>query len=204
MHHTVVFTELAGRPLHGQTLPAVVERDVHRQIEALTARCHHAAPASAAPPPGPGKLHRHLDIARPLLADGDEDLALALASRRDTLPPVPWVPTHGDLQPRNILLEAVGDGSLRAGLIDFERSEPDPAVRGFVRLADTWLGRPDLADAFFTGYGHRLTEEELERLRCEAALDAVSGIVYSHTHHDPELLERGLRALRALRTHTFR
>ncbi|MEU6379553.1 phosphotransferase [Streptomyces sp. NPDC046909] len=199
----VVLTEVAGRPLHGQALPAALEQEVHRQVGELTARYHHAAPANVAPPPGPGKLHRHLDSARPLLAAGDEDLALALAARRDTLPPAPHVPTHGDLQPRNILLETVGDGNLRAGLIDFERSELGPAVRDFVRLSDTWLGRPDLMEAFFTGYGRHLTTEELERLRCEAALDAVSGIAYGRTHHDPELLERGLRTLRALRTHTF-
>lgn len=37
----------------------------------------------------------------------------------------------------------------------------------------------------------------------EAALDAVSGIQCGHTHHDPEVVERGLRTLRALRTGTF-
>lgn len=77
-----------------------------------------------------------------------------------------------------------------------ERIAGGPAVRDFVRLSDTWLGRPDL----MSGYGRSLTGEEQERLRCEAALDAASGIAYGHTHHDPELLERGLRALR---THTF-
>ncbi len=51
-HRTVVLTELAGRPLHGETLSAEVERDVHRQVGELTARYHQAAPASPARRPG--------------------------------------------------------------------------------------------------------------------------------------------------------
>jgi hypothetical protein len=163
-----------------------------------------ASEPQPARPPGPGKILRHLQAARPLLASGDEDLALACAGLRDTLSAVLWVPTLGDLQPRNVLLRDDGaTGAVDIGLIDFERSELGPAVRDFVRLADTWLGRPDLVEAFFTGYGRPLTDDDRQRLRCEAALDAVSGIAYGRTHGDPEVVERGLRTLRALRTNTF-
>nr|WP_150136040.1 phosphotransferase [Streptomyces hyaluromycini] len=202
-HRTVILTELPGRPVHGQVLPTATECEVCRQVGHLTARYHQAATPSPARPPGPGKLHRYLDAARPLLADGDKDLVLALAALRDTLPAPVWVPTLGDLQPRNILLTTPDDSLLRVGLIDFERSELSPAVRDFARLADIWQGRPDLFEAFFTGYGRPLTNGDRQRLRCEAALDAISGIAYGHTHDDPELLERGLRTLRALRADTF-
>ncbi|MGP4043194.1 phosphotransferase [Streptomyces sp. 2A115] len=201
-HRTVVLTELPGRPLNGRALPAELEREVHRQVGELTARYHHAADPSPAPPPGPDKVHRHLQAAGPLLAPGDEDVVLDLAAVHRTLPAVRWVPTLGDLQPRNVLLDDTGSAPW-VGLIDFERSELGPAVRDFVRLADAWLGRPDLVEAFFTGYGRPLTGDERQRLRCEAALDAVNGVQYGHTHGDPELVERGRRTLRALRTNTF-
>lgn len=75
-----------------------------------------------------------------------------------------------------------------------------PPVSYFVRLADTWLGRSDLSEAFFAGHGHPLTDVDRQRLRCEVALDAVSGVAYGHTHGDVEFVERSLRALR---TNTF-
>ncbi|WP_308311085.1 phosphotransferase [Streptomyces sp. GbtcB6] len=202
----VVLSELPGQPLHGQVLTPEVECEVYRQIGELTALYHQAAAPAQAAPPGPGKLHRHLDAARPMLAEGDEDLVFALVALRDTLPIQPWVPTLGDLQPRNTLItttDTAAPASVRVGLIDFERSELGPAVRDFVRLADTWQGRPDLYEALFTGYGRTLTDIERQRLCCEAALDATSGIAYGRAHDDPELIERALRTLRALRMHTF-
>ncbi|KMS75768.1 NUDIX hydrolase [Streptomyces viridochromogenes] len=214
VHRTVVLTRLPGRPLHGQALPVGMECEVHRQVGELTARYHQAADAIPAPPPGPGSLLRHLEVARPLLAPGEEDLVLHLAELRGTLPPTEHVPILGDLQPRNILVDTtvtadttgstdIPASPVWAGLIDFERSELGLAVRDFVRLLDTWVGRPDLCEAFFTGYGRALTDDERQRLRCEAALDAVSGIAYGHSRHDPELVERGRRTLRALRTDTL-
>lgn len=203
VHRTVVLTHPPGRPLGGQVLPADVECEAHRQAGELTARYHRAAEAvPAPPPPGPGELHRHLETARPLLAPGDEGLVLHLAELRATLPLAEHVPTLGDLQPRNILVDTTGS-AVRTGLIDFERSELGPAVRDFVRLADAWPDRPDLRAAFLIGYGRPLTDDERQHLRCEAAWDAVSCIAHGHTRRDPELVERGRRTLRALRTNTL-
>ncbi|MFF4948398.1 phosphotransferase [Streptomyces chattanoogensis] len=91
----------------------------------------------------------------------------------------------------------------RVGVIDFERAEYGPVVRDFARLSDAWDGRADLARAFFAGYGRELFPAEVQRLGCEAGLDAVSGVAYGTAHNDPELVERGLRTLRRLRTGTF-
>ncbi|MGW8484113.1 phosphotransferase [Microbacterium sp. NPDC055903] len=63
--------------------------------------------------------------------------------------PVTVVPTHGDWQPRNWLID---DGVVR--IIDFGRFAFRPAASDLTRLAaQQWRGRPDLEQAFFVGYG---------------------------------------------------
>lgn len=67
-----------------------------------------------------------------------------------------------------------------------------------MRLSDQWHGRPDLEEAFLDGYGRTLTADEVELWECEMGLDALSGIQFGMTHHDPELVERGHRTLARL------
>ncbi|MFI6642616.1 phosphotransferase [Streptomyces sp. NPDC050504] len=198
----IVVTERPGRSLHGLTLRPPVEREAHRQLGLLTARFHAVAPSVAAPPRGPDEVARHLERAGPHLADGDAELVRELAARRDALPEERWVPTLGGPRPTNVLLDDAGP-DLAVGLVDFERAELGPPVRDFVRIADVWDGRPDLADAFFSGYGAVLSPERMRRLECEAGLDAVSGVGHGAEHGDPELVTRGLRTLRRLRTGAF-
>ncbi|MFG2210484.1 phosphotransferase [Streptomyces sp. NPDC048638] len=199
----ILITELPGRNAHGLALGPATQQEVHRQLGELTARFHAAAPAIAVPQRGPSNVERHLERARPHLADGDEDLVRELSARRLDLPDESeWVPTMGDLQLRNVLLDGEGP-DIRVGLIDFERAEFGPPLRDFARLSNAWDGRKDLADAFFTGYGMPLSPADVRRLECEAGLDAVSGVGYGADHHDPELLARGLRTLHRLRTGTF-
>ncbi|MDQ0769266.1 hypothetical protein QF031_002015 [Pseudarthrobacter defluvii] len=65
--------------------------------------------------------------------------------------PVPVVPTHGDWQPRNWLINGA---ELR--VIDFGRFAFRPAVSDFCRLAaQQWRSNPVLEVAFFEGYGFR-------------------------------------------------
>ncbi|MFE5513879.1 phosphotransferase [Streptomyces sp. NPDC056529] len=191
----VVLTAVEGRPLHGAVLPPDEERRVFRAIGELAARIH----ASPLPPSSPGtapvvphaKLERHLEGARPHLRPGDEEYVRWVVDSAVRLPPAEAVVTHGDLQLRNLL--RAGDGTLR--VIDFERSEPQSAVRDLVRLLDHFDGREDLHEAFFDGYGHRLTTDEKARLLVEAVLDAVSGITFGNKAGDPELVARGRRTL---------
>ncbi|MFJ4316507.1 phosphotransferase [Streptomyces lavendulae] len=192
----VVVTALPGHPLHGMVLGAADEARVQQALGRLVGVLHRSAPERpAAAAMAADKIKRHLDGARPYLADGDEDLVLALARAYADLPKPTLVPTHGDLQYRNVLLD--GDGEPL--LFDFERSEYNTATRDMVRLCDTWTGRPDLRAAFLDGYGRVLTPAEELRLDCEAAFDAVSGIAYGTSHDDPEVTERGHRTLRRLR-----
>ncbi|MEV7794123.1 phosphotransferase [Streptomyces sp. NPDC087512] len=204
----VVLTAVPGRPLHGTALTPRQERLVFRRIGALARRIHRSRPARPAPAgsgPAIAKADRHLAAARALLRPGDEEFVRDLVRRAGRLQPLEWVETHGDLQLRNILYDAGGaageedDDDMLVAVVDLERSEPGPAVRDLVRLSDAWDGRPDLYEAFLTGYGRLLTAAEDARLVIDTALDAVSGIAYGAAHGDPELVERGRRTLSRLR-----
>lgn len=204
----VVLTVVPGRPLHGMSLTPGRERGIFRRIGVLARQIHQASaprPAPAGSWPALAKADRHLAAARTHLAPGDEDFVRSLVQRAESLPPLEWVETHGDLQLRNVLFaddpaSGGADGAGFLGVIDLERSEPGPAVRDLVRLSDAWAGRPDLLDAFLTGYGRALTGAEEAHLVIDMALDAVSGIAYGANRGDPELVERGRRTLARLRS----
>ncbi|MET7457221.1 phosphotransferase [Streptomyces sp. NPDC005574] len=89
------------------------------------------------------------------------------------------------------------NGSL--AVIDFERSEPGPAIRDLVRFSDAWAAQPGLHDAFMSGYGRELTPAEEERFVIDSTLDALSGIQYGAAHADAETRQRGHRTLACLR-----
>ncbi|MFJ8676258.1 phosphotransferase [Streptomyces sp. NPDC093589] len=195
---TVVITAVPGRPLDGSVHSSEEQRRLFQQIGALATAIHRSAPAH----PGAAdsgsaltKVERRLRGARLHLGPGDEEFVRALVRRAADLPGLDHVPTHGDFQLRNLL--RAEDGSL--SVIDFERSDPGPAIRDLVRLSDAWAGRPDLYEAFMAGYGRKLTPAEEERLAFDSALDALSGIQHGTAHGDPELLERGRRTLARLR-----
>jgi ADP-ribose pyrophosphatase YjhB (NUDIX family) len=203
----VVLTAVPGRPLYGAVLAPERERAVFRRIGALARRIHQAFPSRPAPAgdgPAVAKADRHLAGAGSHLLPGDEEFVRELVRQAKDLPPLEWVETHGDFQLRNILstpdaASGLDDPEVFVAVIDFERSEPGPAVRDLVRLSDAWVGRPDLFEAFVSGYGRSLTAAEEARLVIDAALDSVSGIAYGAAHGDPELVERGRRTLARLR-----
>lgn len=194
----VVLTAVGGRSLHGAVHSPEQQRLIFHHIGQLAAAIHTSAPPRLAAGTLPlGKLERHLAGARPHLAPGDEEFIRATAEKAATLPAPDTVRTHGDFQPRNLRWDTAA-GSLY--VIDFERAEWGPAVRDFVRLSDTWHGRPDLLQAVMDGYGRPFTPEEETQLTVLSVLDSVSGISYGAAHGDPELVERGLRTLARLRT----
>ncbi|WP_221354654.1 phosphotransferase [Streptomyces beigongshangae] len=203
----VVLTAVPGRPLHGVVLAPAREMAVFYRIGALARRIHQSSPPQPAPAgsgPAVTKADRHLAGARSHLLPGDEEFVRELVRQAEDLPPLEWVETHGDLQLRNVLFTpAAADESdaldVFVAVIDFERSEPGPAVRDLVRLSDAWSGRVDLFEAFLAGYGRSLTATEEACLVIDAALDSVSGIAYGVAHRDPELVERGRRTLARLR-----
>ncbi|MBF9071851.1 phosphotransferase [Streptacidiphilus fuscans] len=196
----VLVTEVPGRLLKHLLLPRTDAADVYWRLGALVRAFHDAAPPRPGPAPSSyrAKLDRHLEVARPHLGPGDEELVRALADRLDHLPPLDHVPTIGDLAERNVLVTE----DLTVGLVDFERSEPGPRVRDLVRLLDEWAYRPDLETAFLTGYGRTLTQAETALLPVLEALDAVSGIAWGGAEggRDRHLVARGQRTLARLHT----
>lgn len=195
----VVITAVPGRSLHGAVHTPAQQRRIFRHIGRLAAAIHRSAPPGPAAPVPLGKWERHLTEARPHLAPGDEELVRSAAARAAELPALGTVPTHGDLQLRNLRWD---ESSATLHVIDFERAEHGPAVRDFVRLSDAWLGRQDLYGALTAGYGRPLTAVEEAHLTALSVLDALSGIQYGAAHGDPELVERGRRTLARHRTTT--
>lgn len=120
--------------------------------------------------------------------DVEREVRRLLIERRGEA--VQVVPTHGDWQPRNWLVD---QGSLR--VIDFGRFSYRPASTDLCRLtAQQWRDRPDLADAFIEGYGSDPREDPLwavEQLR-----EAVGTAAYAFQIGDRVFEEQGHRMLR--------
>ena len=105
------------------------------------------------------------------------------------------VPCHRDYTARNWLVD---EGKLY--VIDFEHSRPDLWFLDIERLwSDVWWERPDLAEAFWEGYGRILSDEEAWLLERLAALNALSTIVWAREHNDAPFEARGRARLERLK-----
>ncbi|WP_458110988.1 phosphotransferase [Arthrobacter sp. R1-13] len=104
--------------------------------------------------------------------------------------PVVIVPTHGDWQPRNWLID---DTELR--IIDFGRYQLRPAASDFCRLAvQQWRTAPHLESAFFAGYGSDPRDSKL--WNAMLLREAVSTAAWAYQVGDYEFEEQGHRMLR--------
>ncbi len=96
--------------------------------------------------------------------------------------PVPVVPTHGDWQPRNWLMNG---SELR--VIDFGRFEFRPAISDFCRLAvQQWRTRPELEAAFFEGYGSDPRESRLWNITLLREAVATAALTFQVGDHEFE------------------
>jgi hypothetical protein len=108
----------------------------------------------------------------------------------------PVVYRHGDFGTRNWLWHAP---SGRLGLIDFELADHGLVAEEYVWLHGAlWLTRPDLAGAYFTGYGRPLSPVEERLLHLLTARLAVSYLTTGLTDGNPVLVTRGRLALHRL------
>ncbi|KAF2411938.1 aminoglycoside phosphotransferase [Microbacterium sp. B35-04] len=129
--------------------PAGVDPGVHRRAGELLRRFHDQAsrPSDGTDAAATRRALRWLDTSDAIAPEMQARLRHALAA----LPPVEddLVPTHGDWQPRNWLVDG---GVVR--VIDFGRFAFRPAATDFVRLAaQEWRENPTCETAFFEGYG---------------------------------------------------
>ena len=192
----VIVSFLPGAPMLGEIEPALEAR-AYRQAGRLLALLHSAEPPAAET----ALLERLLDRAEQQLAKaaaeldaGQQTLARRAAQLlAEAAPGLRGVPTHGDIQPRNLLLDPVS-GTL--ALIDFEKAGIAPPVRDLVRLeAGIFTGRPQLRGAFYDGYGRELDPVETLALRAWVVLDSVSALAWGIPNGDHEIVARARAAL---------
>jgi len=128
------------------------------------------------------------------------DSRLASAARRalEAAPDacVTVVPTHGDWQPRNWLID---DGTIR--VIDFGRFAFRTPSTDLTRLAgQQWRGRPELESAFFDAYGPDPRESEPERWLLDRIREAVGTACWAFQVGDESFEAHGHRMLTELLT----
>ncbi|MFI5757643.1 aminoglycoside phosphotransferase family protein [Streptomyces sp. NPDC051569] len=100
---------------------------------------------------------------------------------------------HGDFSPRNWLWDA-HRGTV--GLIDFQFAAHGLAVEDQVWLHGAqWPTRPDLKDAFLSGFGRTLTDSEQQALPLLTARLAASYLTMGITTDDRVLIDRGRTVL---------
>lgn len=126
-----------------------IDPEVHRRAGTLLRAFHNLAarPSQGTDAAATRRAIAWLDSTHAIAPDVEGRLRTALAA----LPPVEadLVPTHGDWQPRNWLVD--GD---EVRVIDFGRFAFRPAATDFVRLAaQEWRENPACETAFFEGYG---------------------------------------------------
>ncbi|MER6447225.1 phosphotransferase enzyme family protein [Streptomyces venezuelae] len=199
----LLLTAVPGTPVKASHMTAGEQLAVHRQAGRLTARLHQAgevggearAVSEAAFAAVADRAQTHLARAGDRLGPDEQQLVRGYAEGLRGVGRVPVGFIHGDNQPRNWLWSR-GEGAGRLALVDFERSRPAPAVQDLVGLATgPWLDDPDRMQAFFLGFGRRLTEDERYALRCLTALDAAGCLAWGPDHDDPFVTARGRRTL---------
>ncbi|MFF0267998.1 phosphotransferase family protein [Kribbella sp. NPDC004536] len=135
------------------------------------------------------RILRYLRKPHRIAPDVEDQVRSAIA--RWPTPPATLVPTHGDWQPRNWLID---HGTLR--VIDFGRADLRPAYTDLARLAVQQFQRdPSLEQAFLTGYGTDPREPEpWHRTRVR---EAVSTAVWAYQVGEEPFEQQGHHMLAA-------
>lgn len=108
------------------------------------------------------------------------------------LPPAAVVPTHGDWQPRNWVVDE--EGVVRA--IDLGRADLRPALTDLARLAaQQFRGRPDLEAAFVAGYGDDPRAADPGAWRRTVLGEAIGTAVWAYQVGDEDFEAQGHRML---------
>lgn len=203
----VLLTELAGVPM--ERVPLSPEQETAAweaagralaTLHALTnpwfgACCRDGAPQGAAEA-DPARFvlaNLHDSVERCLrahaLSPDEEEFARAKAGAcAAVFAGEQAVPCHRDYSPRNWLVTP-GDGVWR-GAIDWEHARWDVRARDLSRWWDReFLDRPDLARAFFDGYGSGPPTGRLHaQIQAMRLANALGGIGWSVEHNDAAFL----------------
>ncbi|MFJ5229358.1 aminoglycoside phosphotransferase family protein [Kitasatospora sp. NPDC088391] len=164
----ILSTPLPGRVVRGLTLPAATEQRLYEDAGRLLRRWHDAsapdtdADRAAVRADLEEQAREAADCLEPLAPYLDPDrLAPVEAAAKELVglaEQLPLVFRHGDYETRNWLYD---ETTGRHGLIDFSTAAHGVAAAEFVWLfGAVWAERPDLREAYFTGYGRLLTGGE--------------------------------------------
>lgn len=198
--HALLLSALPGTPLENQQLERASEEDAHHQAGQLLARLHNQPISEDALPTPDEAYAKRLAAWKPRAQGIVEEEATAWVSEhlQEALPllrQLRRVPCHRDYTPRNWLWH-----ESQLSLIDFEHSRPDLWFLDIERLwRDQWLKRPNLREAFLSGYGRELTQDEEALLERLAALGALTTIVWAREHNDQTFEMQGRNTLDRLR-----
>ena len=169
--------------------PSAEAPDTYRQAGALLARfhCQTSVPDGGYEARENAKSVGWLDKSHRIAPDVEEQLRAEIRSW-----PVPasvLVPTHGDWQPRNWVI----DGDV-VRVIDFGRADLRPAATDLARLAAQEFRRdPRLEAAFFDGYGADPRERHAwHRTRVR---EAIGTAAWAHMVGDTAFEVQGLRMI---------
>ncbi|MFE6055089.1 aminoglycoside phosphotransferase family protein [Kitasatospora sp. NPDC056446] len=197
----LLMTALPGVRLDLAALTTAQERDAYRQTGQLLRRLHEAAPLQTITDFGRQRaayLRAQLTGPTHPLTTDELDFALAAIDQLETLPPQKSQPSHLDLTARNLLADTDERGRVRISVIDFETSRYEAAGRDFLRIIQRTLrARPDLATAFYTGYGRQPTENEQRLMRWCGIGDAAAITVSAAAAGQADFSREGHAALRA-------
>ncbi|MBS2938735.1 phosphotransferase [Nocardioides sp. J2M5] len=186
----LVTDHLPGRLVEGTE--AQDDPETYRQAGALIARFHaqHAQVDDTWYDRLRDRVRRGLDSVHRIAPAIEEQVRAELDTWAGG--PATVVPTHGDWQPRNWLVDGP---TVRA--IDFGRADLRPVEEDFSRLSNQDFARdPALATAFFEGYGR--DPREPRTWRYEQVGVAVGTATWAHQVGDEDFEEFGHGLLRGL------
>lgn len=183
----LVTTWLPGRLVQGEA--AEWEPDTYRQAGRLTALLH--GQARRVDPQWhseqPARARAWLD--RPHRIPEGVEARVREALTAWPTGPVELTPTHGDLQPRNWLVDRG-----RVAFIDLGRAGWRPPTTDLARLAaQQWRGRPELEAAFLEGYG---ADPRPVWWPLVLLTEAIGTAVWAHQVGDERFEAQGHRMLR--------
>jgi hypothetical protein len=176
---TVILSAVPGEPAPWPGTEAnalsetarVAEAALHRQAGRLLHQFHEARPPVRWEGFGAAKLAEFdtlAPLAAALLAERELAIARAEVEALAALPCPDRVPCHRDYTPRNWV---VSDGV--PYILDFELARLDAWLADLSRLhLGIWGTRPDLREAFLTGYGRQLSTTDHAILQGCAVLTA--------------------------------
>ena len=171
---------------------------VHHGAGALLRRFHDGQPVLAWDDFAAAKADEFdqlVPFAAGLLTSRDLTEARSQVAELASLPCPGKVACHRDYTPRNWLV----DDAASVYVVDFEWSRQDVWLSDLARLhLDIWAARPDLQDAFMSGYGRELTGADHAILHGCAVLTGVWLLVKAHETHQPSFEDGSRKALQRL------